>query len=202
MKNGIGIEALVAWHLLQGWQNGILQEPASGYNRGLSLDGLNAEELLALLAGVRTKLKELGYTEQPLPPPARKPDNLYINKDYSIHLGSAAGPEIKLRPLVKTVFIFFLKHPEGILFKERAEYESEMSRIYEIVAPNVSREERAERIRRLVSPEDNSFSEKCSVLNSTLDRLIKPPLSDGYKVQGANGLPRRIPLAPVTVSWV
>ena len=204
MRSVIGIEALAAWGLLKGIDNGVLCEPESSYNNGMSLDNMGAEELLSLLIQVRGRLNALGYTEYNLPPhySTAEPDSLFINKEFIIRFGSAQGPEIKLRPLVKTVFIFFLKHPEGILLKERAEYESELLRIYAVIAPNVSPDDRQDRISRLVNVDDNSFSEKCSVLNATLDRLIKPPLAEGYKVQGTNGYPRRIPLDPLLVTWV
>ena len=204
MRSVLGIEALVAWELLKGIDSGVLCEPEPSYNKGMTLDSMGAEELLSLLLQVQCRLNALGYNEDNQPPhySATEPDSLFINKEFTIRLGSAQGQEIKLRPLVKTVFIFFLKHPEGILLKERAEYESELLRIYAVIAPNVSPEDRQDRISRLVNVDDNSFSEKCSVLNATLDRLIKPPLAEGYKVQGTNGYPRRIPLDPVLVTWV
>ena len=204
MRSVIGIEALAAWGLLKGIDNGGLCEPEPSYNNGMSLDNMGAKELLSLLIQVRGRLNALGVSEdtRAFHYSETEPDSLFINKEFTIRLGSAQGQEIKLRPLVKTVFIFFLKHPEGILLKDRAEYESELRRIYAIIAPNVSPEDRQDRIHRLVNVEDNSFSEKCSVLNATLDRLIKPPLAEGYKVQGTNGYPRRIPLAPLLVTWV
>ena len=204
MEGFIGIEAIVAWALLLDSEPGILREPAINYNYGIEVDGLGAEELFCLLKRVRRRLHSLGYQTDntQLCSPEKEPERLFINRDYVIRLGSWTGPEVRLRPLVKTVFIFFLKHPEGILLKERAEYEPELRSIYAIVAPNVSREDQEERIHRLVSLEDNSFSEKCSVLNASLERVVNPSIVEGYKVQGTNGSPRRIPISPLMVYWM
>ena len=204
MKDVVGIEAIVAWALLHDSESGILREPAIYYNNGIEVDSLGADELFSLLQRVRRRLQSLGYqTENShLCSSDPEPERLFINRDYVIRLGSWAGPEVKLRPLVKTVFIFFLKHPEGILLKERAEYEQQLRTIYAIIAPNVSQEDREERIHRLVSLEDNSFSEKCSVLNASLERVVNPSIVEGYKVQGTNGFPRRIPIAPLMVCWM
>lgn len=203
MEDFIGIEAIVAWALLQGSESGILMAPPTDYNNEIEVDSMGAEELFCLLKRVRLRLHSLGYQAEntQLCNSSSEPERLFINRDYVIRLGSMAGPEVRLRPLVKTVFIFFLKHPEGILPKERAEYEPELRRIYSIISPNVASEDRAERIHRLVSLEDNSFSEKCSVLNASLERILRPSIVDGYKIQGPNGFPRKIPLAPICVAW-
>ena len=38
--------------------------------------------------------------------------------------------EITMEPLIKAVFLLFLKHPEGIMFKELPEYRRELAEIY------------------------------------------------------------------------
>ena len=65
------------------------------------------------------KLKEYGmsekeitslfHTEQPLL-------KMFISKNYKIFLGDERK-EVRMEPLVKAVYLLFLKHPEGILFK-------------------------------------------------------------------------------------
>ena len=117
-------------------------------------------------------------------------------------MNAPEGPEIPLRPLVKALFILFLKHPEGIRLKERDRYRGELEEIYGVIAPGVSQEDVRRRVQRLTDPEDNSFSEKASVLNARLDALLPPEIVNGYKIQGFNGHPRRIPLAELMVEWI
>ena len=130
------------------------------------------------------------------------PTKLFITPTYTIRTDTPTGPEIPLRPLVKALFILFLKHPEGIRLKERDRYRGELEEIYGIIAPGVSLEDVQKRVQRLVDPADNSFSEKASVLNARLDELFPKSVANGYKIQGFNGHPRRIPLAELAVEWI
>ena len=38
--------------------------------------------------------------------------------------------EIKMEPLVKAVYLLFLKHPEGIVFKCLPDYRKELAELY------------------------------------------------------------------------
>jgi hypothetical protein len=191
-----GIQAFMVWELLYSGADGILEEPVVDY--GSLLEEMEAAELLALMEQVQQRLMLLGIKDHSL---SGDPQRLFIDKNYNIHFGEKEGRVISLRPLVKAVFILFLKHPEGILLKERGRYENELNVIYAVIAPNVAAEDRQERIRRLVNPADNSFSEKASVLNARLERILPRDTVRYYKIQGTNGYPRRIPLDPLWVTW-
>lgn len=60
---------------------------------------------------------------------------------------------------------------------------------------------REQRMVRLLSPLDNSFSEKLTNLNKRLEEILGKEQSPIYKVQGSNGHPRRIPLSTIYVEW-
>ena len=189
---------------------GVLEEPTGADYAGI-LEGMEARELLALLELVQERLQALGTVPSgkalgaglsEKPSSHNAPTKLYISPTYTIRTNTPAGPEIPLRPLVKALFILFLKHPEGIRLKERARYQGELEEIYGIIAPGVSLEDVQKRVQRLVDPADNSFSEKASVLNARLDELLPKSVADGYKIQGLNGHPRRIPLAELAVEWI
>lgn len=202
MMTFAGIEAALLWSLMIGEAEGTLNEPSEDYS-GL-LESMEAAQLLKLMEQVQERLKALGVdtpgknTDEHSSP---DPEKLFISKDYSIRLGCRKGMEVPFRPLVKALFILFLKHPEGILLKERDQYTQELEDIYAVIAPNVDAEDRRNRIHRMVSLQDNSFSEKASVLNATLGRLLPPQTAHHYKIQGYNGHPRRIPLSRVLVEW-
>ena len=227
----MGIEASIAWACLCSssgdlleesgvWQilerpgtEGLLEEPAADDYCGM-LERMEAEELLCLIERAKERLLALrsrGVGSKTDVRDGRNIDGrdagracvkLYIDRRYSIRIDAPDGPEMMLRPLVKALFILFLKHPEGILLKRRDEYREELEEIYGIIAPGVSRDDVIKRVGRLVCVEDNSFSEKASVLNASLERMLPGSIVDGYKIQGHNGSPRRIPLAPVAALWV
>ena len=175
-------EAQLMWRLLFCGVAGRLEEPAVDY--GGLLDGMEAAELMALMAKVQERLKELGSGFEAITEPV-DPVELFIDRNYIIRMGGPDGPMLQLRPLVKTLFILFLRHPEGILLKHRDAF----------------REDVKARIARLVDLEDNSFSEKASVLNARLEELLPEGISSDYQIQGYNGCPRKIRLNPLLVHW-
>lgn len=203
MTEIVGIQARIAWELLFSGDGRLHDSgPEIDYN-GL-LEGMEAAQLLSLMEKVLERLKQLGA--EPVVSghgeelKGREPETLYIDSSYHIRLGSPNGPAIPFRPLVRALFILFLRHPEGIVLKQRGRYEAELNEIYTAISPKTAPEDRQARIHRLVDPEDNSFSEKTSVLNALLDRLL-PETAFNYKIQGINGYPRRIPLSPLKVVW-
>ena len=134
-------------------------------------------------------------------PEAAAPVELYIDRQYTIRTGAPDGPVLPLRPLVKALFILFLRHPDGILLKQRDRYRQELEDIYAVISPNTAIEDIRVRVGRLVNLQDNSFSEKASVLNARLEELLPAGTAEDYKIQGYNGHPRRIPLNPLFVHW-
>ena len=187
------IEAQLMWQLLYSGVTGSLSEPPVDY--GHLLDGMEAAELLMLMEKVQERLKEMECIE------AVEPVDLFIDKRFVIRMGGADGSVLQLRPLVKTLFILFLKHPEGILLKQRDCYREEMEKIYSTINPDTDRNDVKTRIARLVDLQDNSFSEKASVLNARLEELLPEGIARDYQIQGYNGCPRKIRLNPLLVHW-
>ena len=192
MEN-VGIDVQVLFALLIDVDDDCLQEPSFDY--GGLLDGLEAAELLMLMAKVQERLKEIECIE------AAEPVDLFIDKHFVIRMGGVDGQILQLRPLVKTLFVLFLKHPEGILLKQRDCYREELEKIYSTINPNTDRDDVKARIARLVDLQDNSFSEKASVLNARLEELLPDGVAGDYQIQGYNGCPRKIHLNPLFVHW-
>ena len=188
-------EARFMWRLLFSGAAGMLCEPPVDY--GDLLDGMEATQLMALMVKVQERLKDLeGGVEQ-----LAEPVELYIDKEFNIRMGVADGQILQLRPLVKTLFILFLRHPEGILLKHRDDYRTELEEIYSTINPNTFMEDVKARVARLVDLEDNSFSEKASVLNARLKELLPDEIAGDYQIRGHNGCPRKIGLNPLLVHW-
>ena len=192
MEKG-SIEARLMWLLLFSGKAGMLEEPQQADYDGM-LEQMEASELLALMEKVKDRLRALGVADA-------QPVNLFIDKKFTIRLNSINGPAMPLRPLVKALFVLFLRHPEGILLKERDRYRQELEEIYSAISPNTASEAVSARIGRLVNLQDNSFSEKASVLNARLEELLPAGTAEDYKIHGYNGHPRRVPLNPMFVHW-
>ena len=202
MKELMGIQARVAWEILFG-KTGVLKEPEVPYGDPERLDLLSARELFDLLQKVQEKLQEKGYDvsiDKADGSLSHEPQTLHISKDYHILIDCFGLKEIPLRPLLRAVFILFLRHPEGIRIKEKQAYREELLDIYAHIFPNLDPDICRERIDRLIAPGQNAFSENLSHLNRALTSILGPDASP-YQVYGSNGRPRRILLDPVYVVW-
>lgn len=130
-----------------------------------------------------------------------KPSRLLINKHHRIFLTDYGNKEIKLEPLQKIVFLLFLKHPEGIRFKELANYKQELYKLYLEIGGRTDDKESLLSINRLTSPMDNSINEKCSKIKRAFVSEICEEAAIWYYIDGAKGEPKkiRIPRELVTI---
>ena len=202
MKEMLGIQASLVWSIIFG-KTAVLEEPEATYGDPDQLDILSARELFDLLQKVQERLQEKGYSvsvdivDKPIPD---EPQTIHISKDFRILIDCPGLKEIPLRPLLRAVFILFLKHPEGIRVKEKEAYREELMDIYAHIFPNLDSDILRERIDRLVAPGENTFSENLSHLNRALGTILGQA-AHPYQVYGANGHPRKILLDPVYVVW-
>ncbi len=189
----IGFEAYL---LLRYWADGggILEDPAVDY-LAARVDEMDAAALLEAMHLIQDRLQRL----QAVPSPTE--ERIVITRDYRILLPDRYDAEIRLRPLVKTVFLLFLRHPEGIRFADLGNYRNEMLDLYMGVSGRSDREGMEESIDRLTDPRDNSINEKASNLASALSRYFTPENLPRYTLSGKAGAPKRILLDRIRVTW-
>ena len=189
----IGVEAQL-WlrHCLEG---GILEDPAVDY-LAERVDEMDAAALLEAMSILRKRLSELEILEG-----TDEGERILVTKDYRILLPDRFDTEIRMRPLVKTVFLLFLRHPEGIRFGELPDYRDELLDLYKGVTRRPSGPELERSVDRLVSPRDNSIHEKAANLAATLARYFRPEQLPAYTLTGKAGTPKRIRLDRALVEW-
>ena len=88
--------------------------------------------------------------------------SLVITKDYRIFLPEYQNLEVIMPALPKAVFILFLKHPEGIRFKDLADYHDELLGIYRALSPIGGTQRQLQSIQAITNPMSNSINEKCA----------------------------------------
>ena len=130
-----------------------------------------------------------------------KLSRLKITKKYKIYLVDYDNLEIKLSPLPKTVFLFFLRHPEGVMFSHLQDHRQELMDIYSCVCTNDDPDKMNESINRLVDPFDNSISEKCAVVKKAFLVNITDNIASNYYISGAQGEKKGISLDRSLVDW-
>jgi hypothetical protein len=122
----------------------------------------------------------------------RKFSRLKITGDHRIYLMDYGMKEVKMSPLPKALYLLFLNHPEGILFKELPVYRAELMNIYKQLSLRENPDEAVESIHRMTDPYDNSVNEKCSMIRAAFLRVFSDDLAKNYYVTGIRGEPKRI----------
>ena len=166
----------------------------------------NNEDKQNLLKEVKEmvqKLKEYGmsekeiislfHTEQPLL-------KLFISKNYKIFLGDERK-EVRMEPLVKAVYLLFLKHPEGIMFKHLPDYREELTRIYVKLKPMGMSERVVQSIEDVTNPLLNSINEKCARIRGAFVGQFDDHLARHYYIDGLRGKAKKIALPRDLVVW-
>lgn len=144
-------------------------------------------------------IARLGFREEKLKNQV-KLSKLTITKDYKVLL-SDYNKELEMEPLVKAVFILFLKHPEGIAFKYLPDFRKEMAEIYQKIKPFGLTDRAIRSIEDVTNPLLNSINEKCSRIRSIVMSVVDPSLADQYYIKGKSGEAKKIALPRDLVVW-
>ncbi len=160
-----------------------------------------------LEARLRTAIKDLMDAGVPLQMIHKWLDStvslsrLTITKQYRILLNDYGNLEIKMGPLPKTVFFFYLLHPEGMSFTELQDHRDELVNIYSHVTNFDDPDKIEDSIDRLINPLDNSISEKCSAVRTAFVHSLDPSVAQYYYVSGKQGDKKFIRLDRRLVNW-
>jgi hypothetical protein len=181
---------------------------AGHYIEGKVQDGgLDKDDTKELMEEVReriAKLRQRGIAEyllEQLIHPDDRLSRLVVTKDYRIVLPDYQNMEIKMEPLVKAVYLLFLKHPEGILFKQLPEYRNELTLIYEKLRPTGLTERAIQSIEDVTNPLLNSINEKCARIRGAFVGQFDDHMAKHYYVDGPRGEAKKISLPRELVVW-
>lgn len=146
------------------------------------------------------ELKEAGYLSklieflEELQKTTRKLSRLRITQDYKIYLMDYEMKEVKMSPLPKALYLLFLKHPEGILFKELTDYRTELMDIYKNITLRESPDKARLSILKITDPFDNSVNENCSLIRIAFLKVVSEEIAENYYITGRRGEPKNITL--------
>ena len=149
------------------------------------------------------KLKEYGMNEQEITSLIHTNQpvlTLTISKNYRIFLGDN-HIEVHMEPLVKAVYLLFLSHPEGIVFKNLPDYRKELTKIYAEVRPWGLTNRALQSIEDVTNPLLNSINEKCARIRKAFANALDSKAADPYIIKGMRGGIKKIALPRELVVW-
>ncbi len=155
-----------------------------------------AEEIKLKIA----KLYEKGATEliadiiEDIKFSQNKLSTLFITDDYRFFLKDYGMKEVRFGPLAKSLYILYLKHTEGINFKDLIDYRDELLSIYMHISPRENIDRMKTSINALSSPLSNSINENSSRIKSAFVEQITDNLAYQYYITGNRGETKLIQL--------
>lgn len=144
--------------------------------------GMSEKEIISLL-----------QSEQPLL-------KLTVNKKHRIFIGEKRK-EIHMEPIVKAVYLLFLKHPEGIAFKCLPDYREELAEIYNKLRPMGLSDRALQSIEDVTNPLLNSINEKCARIRGAFLGEFDDYMAKYYYIEGKRGEAKKITLPRNLVVW-
>jgi len=131
---------------------------------------------------------------------AIKISRLTIAKDCTILL-SDYQKEVKMEPIVKAIYLLYLKHPDGIAFKCLSDYRKELANIYQKIKPFGLTERAIRSIEDVTNPLLNSINEKCSRVRAAFQSEVDPTLLEQYIITGKSGEVKKVMLSRDLIVW-
>ena len=126
---------------------------------------------------------------------------LVVTQDYRNLLPDYNDIEVKMEPLVKAVYILFLRHPEGIVFKELPDYRQELIDVYNELRPLGLNSRSLQSIEDVTNPFLNSINEKCARIRAAFVEKFDEHLAKNYFITGERGEAKKIILPRDLVVW-
>ncbi|MBO4588413.1 MAG: hypothetical protein J5711_05875 [Bacteroidales bacterium] len=144
------------------------------------------------------RLYALGVPEsllkQLLSLPEPKPSRLVITENFRILLPDYDNMEIVLNPLSKALYFFYLRHTEGLRFKELRDHRDELYDIYATISPRENIDKMNRSIDDMVDSTKNAVNEHCSRIKAAFVSKFQDRLARQYYITGKAGEPKLITL--------
>ncbi|WP_395767834.1 hypothetical protein [Aquirufa sp.] len=121
-----------------------------------------------------------------------EPSPLVVTSEYNLVIPAYGNLEIRMTPLEKTLYLLYMRYPEGIHLTSLVEYKTELQDIYANISSLGSLEEMRQSIDDMCNALNNSASEKLSKIKGHFERVLGKELAKHYYIHGSRGERKRI----------
>ena len=135
----------------------------------------------------------LGYTVQL--------SQLHILRSGRIYLSAYDNTEVRMPNVAKALYFLYLRHPEGLRFKEIADHRDELVHIYSNITGLNDQEEIEKSIDLLVDPFSNALNVNASRIKTAFRNAVSDRIARFYYINGAAGDVKKVPLDRDLVLW-
>lgn len=163
------------------------------------------KETERLIDEVREKiciLRERGVQVEELIRQPVELSRLKVTIDLKILLVDKDNQELKMPPILKALYLLFLRHKEGIEFKRLSEFREELLGIYKRFKIHTQAKKRIVRsIDDLTNPLNNSVCEKIAKIKKAILSKLDERTAQFYIIHGKQGEKKYISLPRNLVTW-
>lgn len=125
-----------------------------------------------------------------------RPGPVVVNRHYQIVFPDQGNLEAKMPCLARTVYLFFLRHPEGVRLAELCDHRDELLAIYERLSRSGDKEVMRQSIDRLVDFREGTLNQNLSRIRKSLNDTLGEALAEPYQITGEAGEMYRVQMAP------
>jgi hypothetical protein len=147
------------------------------------------DQVFQILEGLRTQFlfsKKVNRVSVPY--------TIYINEDNKLLIPQLGNMELKLEPILSSLYILFLLNPEGIKARDLSGHSSKLRNIYKFLNPNAIPEQVRKSINDLTNYDNGSFSQKKAKINKEIKSLLGDTRAQDFLITGRPGQPFKINL--------
>ncbi len=147
-----------------------------------SIDDRVLDQAINIVEGIRLQLLFRDGSRRP-----RQLSEIKLTDQNKFYFTAYGNLELKLYPLQKVLYAFYLNHLEGVRLNELSDHRAELLYWYRKFSNADTNEEINLRINDLINPIGPSFSQKKSALNNKINATIGETLAQHYKIGGEAG---------------
>jgi len=104
-----------------------------------------------------------------------------------IFLKDLGDLEIQLNPKEKTIYLFFLNHPEGVRIVDLIDHKTEISHFYETFTNSYETVQIGQAINLLLDPTEGNINQVLSRIRAKFKSAVGIKLSNFYTIEGNPG---------------
>ena len=127
--------------------------------------------------------------------------HLHISRYGKITLSDFGNREIKMPNIAKSLYFLYLRHPEGLRYKDIAGHRDELLGIYRKITGRDDPEAIEKSIDLLVDPYANGLNVNASRIKTAFRNAVDDRIAQFYYISGAAGEIKKVPLDRDLVIW-
>lgn len=144
---------------------------------------LYTRQFFEILDGIRNSMTFRNRSSL-LQQPSRLEIRGHFRKIFFTDLG---GLELRLNPKEKSIYLFYLNHPEGIIISHLQDYKEEITQLYSRFSNQSEPDIINRAIETLINPLDNDINVILSRINAKIKKAVGEYLYDYYCISGERG---------------